>query len=572
MTIATDSMGGYEVVGYEYVDGVRREVTYSEDEADSFGYDRPVDDESPIAPLPAVPSVRLLNSRTGADGAAAARRARLAGAKSEPPRERLVGTDFDEHQAEVVAKVREVAGVLNRAHAELVALTADALSTGVWFEAGIKSPAHWLTFRAGLSAGRAAQVLEVAKRHHALTATMGAFTTGDLSMEQVGVIARNVPDHYEAEVVNLATHATVPQLQRATRHYTWAPAPDEPDADAAASDDATIAETEAKETDPDAAPPKPPVNPFDPANAAPSLSMRYTPNGRFVLHLDAPAHLGALVESAVREAKDALFHAITRGESVAREAAPAALTFAAFTRTPTHGTARSTPPGTLPSLADGLIEVARRSLDTITAGSRRDNHRIYLHLDLHGSGDTGEHAWFNGHESLPAHLVQRLTCDGIIQPLWKREGVPVSVGRAMRIVPARTRRLIHDRDRGCRFPGCASTAHVDIHHIQHWAHGGRTDTPDLVSLCPFHHDGHHRGEFTMRGNADLPEGAPRALRFFTHGGFPLMATPPPTPEVGSPAANPDRRRYEGPSGDTLHTHWVDFEPSPRRRLHAVPRD
>ncbi|MDO5697361.1 MAG: DUF222 domain-containing protein [Dermatophilus congolensis] len=518
-------------------------------------------------------SDRVVAPGPGSADAATTRRARLAGSISAHPRVRLSNDDFYAHQADVLQQVREVAGVLNRAHAELVTLVADALTTGVWAEAGIKSPAHWLTLRVGLSAGRANSVLEIAKRHHALTATMGLFSDGDLSMEQVGVIARNVPDHYEAEVLNLARHATVPQIQRATRHYTWAPAPTATASDAEKPDEGATTATghdveDSAQPEPAAATPKSAVNPFDPTNAAPSLSMRYTPNGRFVLHLDAPAHLGALVESAVREAKDALFHAITRGNTNGNPSAQAEPVLGVFGKPATAdaaNTIRRTPPGTLPTLADGLIEVARRSLDTVTAGSRRDNYRIYLHLDMRdGSVDhPGTNAWLNGHELLPAHLVQRLTCDGIIQPLWEKEGVPVSVGRAMRIVPTRTRRLIHDRDRGCRFPGCASTAHVDIHHIQHWADGGRTDTPDLVSLCPFHHDAHHRGEFTMRGNADLPETDPRALRFYTHADFPLTFEPPPAPEPDSPSANPDRTRYDGPSGDTLHTHWVDFEPTPR---------
>ena len=28
---------------------------------------------------------------------------------------------------------------------------------------------------------------------------------------------------------------------------------------------------------------------------------------------------------------------------------------------------------------------------------------------------------------------------------------------------------------------------MDLHHIQYWSHGGRTDLDNLISLCPYHH-------------------------------------------------------------------------------------
>ena len=81
--------------------------------------------------------------------------------------------------------------------------------------------------------------------------------------------------------------------------------------------------------------------------------------------------------------------------------------------------------------------------------------------------------------------MARFLADGVLQPVWETEGRPVSVGRAMRILPARSRRLIEDRDRGCRFPGCTATRFVEIHHLREWADGGATDLDNQVSLCPF---------------------------------------------------------------------------------------
>ena len=107
-------------------------------------------------------------------------------------------------------------GVLNRAHAELVDIAAEALATQAWAGDGISSPTHWLVLRAGLSRSRAAQVLEIARRRDELPVTLGALATGELSLEQVGPIARRVPAAYEASVCELARFATVPQIVRAT--------------------------------------------------------------------------------------------------------------------------------------------------------------------------------------------------------------------------------------------------------------------------------------------------------------------------------------------------------------------
>ena len=103
---------------------------------------------------------------------------------------------------------------------------------------------------------------------------------------------------------------------------------------------------------------------------------------------------------------------------------------------------------------------------------------------------------------IPMSIRQHLLCDGVVQPVWERDGVPFSAGRAHRIVPDRTRRIVELRDRGCRTPGCTSK-HVEIHHIVHWLDGGTTDTSNLISLCKYHHRMHHQGELEITGNADL---------------------------------------------------------------------
>ena len=72
----------------------------------------------------------------------------------------------------------------------------------------------------------------------------------------------------------------------------------------------------------------------------------------------------------------------------------------------------------------------------------------------------------------------------------------------------------------CRFPGCESRR-VDLHHIQHWANGGRTDLANLISLCPWHHKAVHDRGYLI---AARPGGG--AFAFCRPDGTPLPSSPP----------------------------------------------
>jgi hypothetical protein len=163
-------------------------------------------------------------------------------------------------------------------------------------------------------------------------------------------------------------------------------------------------------------------------------------------------------------------------------------------------------------------------------------------------------------------LTEVLLCDGLVQPVWERDHTPVGVGRTQRAVPDRLRRLIEHRDQGCRVPGCGST-HVEIHHIVHWSVGGPTETWNLVSACPRHHQRHHRGALGIVGNADQPDGLvfPDADgRILDHHGRPKLPTgPPPEPDG----------RYEHPTGERMDGRWIDWaHPNARQQRAEFSRE
>jgi len=137
--------------------------------------------------------------------------------------------------------------------------------------------------------------------------------------------------------------------------------------------------------------------------------------------------------------------------------------------------------------ADALVNVVTKPEQSLPP-------RLVVHVEA-------DHSYIEEGPSLVQTTAQRLGCDAEVVTVTERDGSPLDVGRARRLVGGRLRFALQMRDKTCRFPGCcvpASKTHA--HHIEHWMHGGRTDLSNLVSLCGFHHRRLHDGEFRIRPN------------------------------------------------------------------------
>ena len=206
------------------------------------------------------------------------------------------------------------------------------------------------------------------------------------------------------------------------------------------------------------------------------------------------------------------------------------------------------------------VEIAERSLDTVTERSRRDRFRV--NMFIHATTDVS--VTFADNWRVPDALRDLYLCDGSVTPIYVVDGVPVNVGRAQPIVPDRTRRIVEHRDLGCRVPGCTQTRWVQVHHIVHRSEHGDTDTWNLICLCSTHHRMHHRNQLGITGNADLAPGSRGAVVFtdargrcIEPGATPLAPGGPPPQPTGT---------WQHPLGERLD-HWaVHFNPA--RPVHA----
>lgn len=103
---------------------------------------------------------------------------------------------------------------------------------------------------------------------------------------------------------------------------------------------------------------------------------------------------------------------------------------------------------------------------------------------------------------IPAATVRRLACESRVIPVVMNSRSEVlDTGRAKRIVTRAQRVAIEVRDRHCRWPGCDYQIE-NVHHLQYWEHGGRSDMPNMAGLCLAHHRSVHEGGMRLTGNAN----------------------------------------------------------------------
>ncbi len=70
----------------------------------------------------------------------------------------------------------------------------------------------------------------------------------------------------------------------------------------------------------------------------------------------------------------------------------------------------------------------------------------------------------------------------------KHSNRPLYLGRTRRIASADQRVVLYNKDRGCTAPGCDVPGYwSEVHHVDDWATGGRTDADKLTFACAANH-------------------------------------------------------------------------------------
>jgi hypothetical protein len=145
--------------------------------------------------------------------------------------------------------------------------------------------------------------------------------------------------------------------------------------------------------------------------------------------------------------------------------------------------------------ADALTELARLAMNRgelpDTAG---EPTQVTVTTDLAGlirqmlAGETSA-ATLDG-TPITANTARMFACDaGIIPAVMGGTSEILDLGRSTRTWSRAQRKAAKLRAKGhCESPGCqASIDRCDLHHENHWAHGGRSDLSNAIYLCSYHH-------------------------------------------------------------------------------------
>ncbi len=340
---------------------------------------------------------------------------------------------------------------------------------------GIVSCAHWLSWRCSLGLSTAREHVRVARRLTQLPLVRESFARGELSYCKVRAITRIATAEIEAQLVELARHATGAQLDKVVRGCVRA---------------IRATEEQARQAYEDR-----------------SLTLLFEQDGSVRIEGRLPADEGALLLSALEATAEVPLDG------------PA----------PEDASAEAPASATAPQRrADALVALACAAL--AADGAKRsggDPCELVIHVDqatlradviedrseLRAPGTSAEPL------ALAPETVRRLGCDASVVAMIERAGKPLSVGRRTRTVPPSIRRALRARDQGCRFPGCTHTRFLHAHHIHHWANGGLTQLDNLIELCSHHHRLVHEGGYAVE------RAGPRGVRFRRPDGREIPNTP-----------------------------------------------
>ncbi|WP_248824533.1 HNH endonuclease signature motif containing protein [Frankia umida] len=398
-----------------------------------------------------------------------------------------------------------------------------------WSGAGISSCAHWLALRCGLELRTAREQLATAHAMARLPAIRAALACGELSYSKVRAITRVARSENEAEWLELARSLTAGQLeQRVSRRR-------QQNADPAKL---RAARAVAIRTNSDGSVRL--VATLPPDDAAILLAALDAARSSLEAGRNDPASNGAPGDGEVAHAPrgqsrdaDAL---IALAEAFLHHQAPklqnSPHTFNVHVTAPgadeDEGSAHADE--TASEAARDKADVAGQGVPRNRSNSEQSERRTQASRGRRGRIPPGLASVGGWTVGLPAGMVSRLGCDGMIRALLTdRENNPLRLGRRSRLPTSRVRDAVYLRDEGvCRFPSCEHTRWLQIHHLDEWhADGGETNIERLLLVCGTHHRAIHDQNLALRRDHD------GTVTVHASDGRVLLGTPPANRDSGS---------------------------------------
>ena len=375
---------------------------------------------------------------------------------------------------ELEHSITQVCANINAATYQQLTLIAEFDRRQGWGDDGVRSCAHWLNFRCGVSLTAAREKLRVAHALNQLPKTKEAFASGSLSYSKARAITRVGTPNNEDTLLSYARYGTASQLDKTVRLYRQ---------QYNSEGELTVEEqwqTEAEQA-------------LKRQNER-QLDVYWDENQCFCLKAKLTPEQGAVILKAIEAAVESI-----------KQDEP--------TEEPNN---QNTPAGMSEShpnqrrKADALMLMAEAYLkDTKVAANTDDRYQVVVHVDsevlakqqfTHPSSEPD--CYIENQVALPVDTTRRLSCSCKLVTALTKGGEPLSIGRSSRAIPTGIRRALAIRDGVCQFPGCDCTKHLDAHHIVHWANGGETSLDNLMEVCHHHHTLLHEGGYSVHRDKD----------------------------------------------------------------------
>jgi len=109
---------------------------------------------------------------------------------------------------ELATEICTLAGRINAANHQFLALVAEFDRRNGWFESGMQSCAHWLNWKCGIALGAAREKVRVARALENLAKVSAAMASGRLSYSKAREITRVGNAANEDYLLSIAEHGT----------------------------------------------------------------------------------------------------------------------------------------------------------------------------------------------------------------------------------------------------------------------------------------------------------------------------------------------------------------------------
>ncbi|HEX2468176.1 MAG TPA: DUF222 domain-containing protein [Solirubrobacterales bacterium] len=114
-------------------------------------------------------------------------------------------------------EIEQLAAHINAGNARWVALVGEFDRRNGWWQWGVRSCAEWVAWRCALEPRSAREHVRVARALRELPLIREQFSLGALSFSKVRALTRIAEPDSEADLLELARHATAAQLERIVR-------------------------------------------------------------------------------------------------------------------------------------------------------------------------------------------------------------------------------------------------------------------------------------------------------------------------------------------------------------------